>query len=356
MKINRKKFFDGFRDRLDSTIEQEQVDGLEFLLTSFENEPLWKDVRHIAYALATVFHETAFSFQPVEEGYYLGSKTRVQKFQKTLRYYPYFGRGYVQLTWETKRIPNYSKASKRLGVDFVKNPELVMEPVNAFKIMTFGMFEGWFTSKKLSDFIKGSKCDYVNARTIINGHDKAGVIAGYARSFEKILRASLSGEDNNTQTATSSTPADGQSLPKSTDELADTSSPDTTRIEQTVVEEVGDTLVSTTTVDAGTVKVASPEPYQGMGFIAVIKRDIAAIGGGNLTFQGLSEYAQQASGWPEWLVAILTKLALVALGLSVLWIVYRLVHYTVDSWKKAKKVEIEAAANSDKNRFNIEWS
>ena len=192
MKFNRKKVFDGVKARIDATLNQSQVDGLEFLLTSFENEPLWSDVRHIAYALATTFHETAGSFQPVEEGYYLGSKARVKAFQKTLRYYPYFGRGFVQLTWETAKIPNYSKAGKALGIDFVKNPDLVMQPKNAFEIMTRGMFAGWFTGKKLSTYISGSKCDYANARRIINGMDKAGMIAGYARSFETILRASIS--------------------------------------------------------------------------------------------------------------------------------------------------------------------
>ena len=76
MKFARKKFFDGFKKHFDSSLDQSQVDGVEFLLTSFEKEPLWKDVRHIAYALATVYHETAASMQPVEEGYYLGSPTR----------------------------------------------------------------------------------------------------------------------------------------------------------------------------------------------------------------------------------------------------------------------------------------
>lgn len=200
--FNRKKFFEGFRSRIDSSIEQEQVDGLTFLLDQMEADPLWKDIRHIAYALATTGHETAWSFQPVEEGYYLDSATRVKNFQKTLRYYPYFGRGYVQLTWETKKIPNYSKASKALGVDFVKSPHLVMVPKNAYKIMTLGMFQGWFTTKKLSDYISGSKCDYKNARKIINGLDKAALIAGYAAQFEQILKASKISDEGGITSAT----------------------------------------------------------------------------------------------------------------------------------------------------------
>jgi hypothetical protein len=78
-------------------------------------------------------------------------------------------------------------AKAALDVDFIKDPNLVMEPINSYKILTYGMHQGWFTGKKLDDFIKGTKKDYTNARTIINGHDKAGLIAGYARAFEKIL-------------------------------------------------------------------------------------------------------------------------------------------------------------------------
>jgi len=365
MKINRKKFFDGFRPYFKQIVGKAltvtQVANLEFLLGAFEKSTWFSvDVRRIAYAIATIHIETYLPrinsrYAPVTEG---GSKSYFNRYDKSTNPrkarelgnievgdgYRYRGRGYCQITGRN----NYRK----FGIE--DNPEMALDPQTAFNILERGMREGTFTGKKIIDYINTSGADYKNARRVINGQDRAAEIAGYARNIEHFLREAISGEDNNNTTANAVT-APVADPPKSTDELT-VSSPDATQIEQTVVEEVDGTLVSTTTVDAGTVTVTSPEPYQGMGFIAVIKRDIAAIGGGNLTFQGLSEYGQQASGWPEWLVAILTKLALVALGLSVLWIIYRLVHYTVDSWKKAKKVEVEAAANTDKNRFNIEWS
>jgi putative chitinase len=185
MPINRKQFFDGFRNRIDSTIEQEQVDGLEFLLGKMESDPFWVDPRQIAYCLATVFHETAGSFQPVEEGYYLGRGAKA--FQKKLRYFPYFGRGYVQLTWKK----NYQRADRAFGTNSVANPSLALDPIFAYKTLTYGMHQGWFTTKKLTDYINETECDYVNARRIVNGTDKAGMIAGYARSFEKILKNSV---------------------------------------------------------------------------------------------------------------------------------------------------------------------
>jgi hypothetical protein len=183
MKFDHKQFFDGVKARIDPTLNQEQVDGLEFLLRRFETGPRWTDIRHIAYALATIFHETAGSFQPVEEGYYLGK--RAKAFQRKLRYYPYFGRGFVQLTWKK----NYIQAGKTLGIDLISDPSLALEPDHAFDILTEGLFRGWFGGK-LTTYINDKETDYVEARRCVNVLDKAGLIAGYATSFEKILRTS----------------------------------------------------------------------------------------------------------------------------------------------------------------------
>lgn len=316
MKVNRKKFFDGFKKNFDSSLDQAQVGGIEFLLTSFENEPLWKDVRHIAYALATIYHETAASMLPVEEGYYLGR--RAKAFQKTLRYYPHYGRGYVQLTWER----NYVKAGKALGVDFVKSPNLVMRPDYSFQILTRGMFEGWFTGKKLSTYIHGSVCDYVGARKIINGTDKAGLIAGYARLFEKLLKDSGLSQSPAVQTASKTSP---------TDELQNSEAPTPTEgtIETTKID--GQAVIEKTTDTPGTVELPPQEDYKGIGLFAVLKKDITAVGGGNLSFQSLQVYAEQASGWPPWIISLITKVATIAIVLGIAWLVFRFAHYVV--WK-----------------------
>jgi predicted chitinase len=95
------------------------------------------------------------------------------------------GRGFVQLTGRR----NYKKASDKLGVDFVSNPALVMKPAHASAIMFDGMIEGWFTGKKLSDYITATKTDFVNARRIINGTDKAREIAAEAGHYLAALTA-----------------------------------------------------------------------------------------------------------------------------------------------------------------------
>uniref|UniRef100_A0AC34G9W9 Uncharacterized protein n=1 Tax=Panagrolaimus sp. ES5 TaxID=591445 RepID=A0AC34G9W9_9BILA len=51
------------------------------------------------------------------------------------------------------------------------------------------MQEGWFTGKKLSDYITLQKSDFRNARRIVNLMDKADLIAGYARDYDKLLLA-----------------------------------------------------------------------------------------------------------------------------------------------------------------------
>jgi hypothetical protein len=51
------------------------------------------------------------------------------------------------------------------------------------------MAAGIYTGKKLSDYIGNGKRDYVNARRIINGTDKAQQIAAIAESFRSALIA-----------------------------------------------------------------------------------------------------------------------------------------------------------------------
>jgi hypothetical protein len=100
-----------------------------------------------------------------------------------LRYFPWYGRGFVQLTWER----NYIKAGTALGVDLTTNPDKVMEPEIAAEILVIGSRDGWFTGKSLSDYITMNQSNYRGARRIINGTDKAAAIAEIAREFEEAL-------------------------------------------------------------------------------------------------------------------------------------------------------------------------
>jgi hypothetical protein len=129
----------------------------------------------IAYVLATTQWETAQTFKPVREAFWKSEDWRRQN----LRYYPYYGRGFVQLTWKS----NYQKYSQILGIDLVNNPDLAMDPNVALFILVHGFKTGTFTGRKITDYINESKTDFVNGRRCINGLDKAHTIADIAQQF-----------------------------------------------------------------------------------------------------------------------------------------------------------------------------
>ena len=132
--------------------------------------------------LATDFHETATTMQPIEEY----GKGRGKPYGKAGKHgQSQHGRGLVQLTWDA----NYERAERELGLNgaLLKDFALAMRPDIAVAIMFTGMEEGWFTGKKLADYITRAKADYQGARRIINGTDRAAQIALYARQFEAAL-------------------------------------------------------------------------------------------------------------------------------------------------------------------------
>lgn len=136
-----------------------------------------------AYVLATAYHESAHTMKPIAE---MGS----QDYLRAKRYWPFIGRGYVQLTWKA----NYEKASNKLGVDFVADPSLLLQAKYAAPILVIGMREGWFTGKKLADYIDLQRSDFVGARRIINGIDRANLIGVYAQQYDALLKADGYGE------------------------------------------------------------------------------------------------------------------------------------------------------------------
>lgn len=134
-----------------------------------------------AYVLATVEHETGNTFKPVREAFFLKNPLR---YLISLRYYPYYGRGYVQLTWKE----NYRKYGDILGVDLVGNPDLACRPDVARYVLVHGFRTGAFTGKRLTDYVTAGKTDFINARRCINGTDKAARIAQLASKWLRVLR------------------------------------------------------------------------------------------------------------------------------------------------------------------------
>ncbi len=71
-----------------------------------------------------------------------------------------------------------------LGIDLVANPDKRGDPFISAHSLFLGNKAGCWTGKKLGDYIKpGVK------RRVVNGTDDAALIAGYADSFMKVLKA-----------------------------------------------------------------------------------------------------------------------------------------------------------------------
>lgn len=150
-----------------------QKAGMALILDEWDKRGL-TDTRWLAYMLATVYWECDRTMQPIRE---LGGPQA--------RYAPYYGRGFVQLTWQA----NYAKASKFVGVDLVADPDRALDPTIAVQILFDGMLDGWFTGKKLADYDTANGYDCVGARHIINGTDRAAVIAAIAAKFYTCILA-----------------------------------------------------------------------------------------------------------------------------------------------------------------------
>lgn len=373
MRFDRSKFYDGLR-QWRGPLTRQQVGGINFILDAMESDPFLRRVEHAAYMLATVKHETADTYQPIHEygskAYFIrryGSQTRVGK--RLGNDTPeegaiYAGRGDVQLTGED----NYEKAEAALRKQYPEivadfeartgrkfdltvgdqaddhnDPENASDPAIAYAIMSYGMRTGLFTTLNLSHYTTSNGFDPLKARAIINGTDKAELIASYYRRFLPILRASLmdATEDDILEirperaaelAAASSTGVSGHAL---TGDAAD----ETTSHEPASIEQPPAFVPETKTVDA-------PEPT---GFMGKLKAQGAAllafIGGG----AGLKEFfGVQIS--PE-TVDLLKILVPTVLGLGFIGF---LVWFVSEKIVGFKTLKLKADYATDPKRHDLE--
>lgn len=201
------KFYDFLRGNamLGPKISETEFQGCDLILQQCARAR-W-GISYTAYALATTYHETAHTMEPVLEkggrAYFMrmyditGNRPRVARDLGNLTpgdgaRYP--GQGFVQLTG----LRNYRKATEKLramgyDIDLVANPERAREPEIAAVILVVGMEEGWFTGRKIGDDLpatgRASLRQFILTRDVINGTDRDEMIAQYAMQWQEALGA-----------------------------------------------------------------------------------------------------------------------------------------------------------------------
>lgn len=167
--MNRSQFYAKAREAFGG-FTQSQVDGINQILDEWDRRGL-TDKRWLAYILATVWHETGRRMQPISE---LGGET----YLRSKPYYPWYGRGLVQITWQA----NYEKFGIANAADALNWPV-------ALRVLFDGMTKGLFTGSSLEHWFSATVDDPFNARRIVNGADQAPLIAGYHRDFLAAVKA-----------------------------------------------------------------------------------------------------------------------------------------------------------------------
>lgn len=172
-------FFRYVRDNITGPLDQIQVDTINRIL---EGANHWH-VGELANALGTAWHECLL--RPISEW----GKGRGKKYGKPGKYgqAPY-GRGLVQLTWDF----NYEWADAALGLNgaLLRNFDLALEPDIAARILVIGMETGAFTGKGNRNYLPHDDTpatleQFIRARRIINGTDKAEKIARHSLKFQQ---------------------------------------------------------------------------------------------------------------------------------------------------------------------------
>lgn len=196
--VNRASFFNRLKTYgLFSKLNTGNVQGMAAIIDEYERLG-WFDLRWLAYIMATVYHETIRTMQPIEElgrgkGKPYGSKLKYgggpgKRVAYTCPDKIYFGRGHTQNTWfEIYEKLSNTKRAKDENWDFLNNPELLLQMKPSIWATFFAMSTGLYTGRKLSQYFDGAKEYPVKARAIINGSDKAELISGYYVKFLKCL-------------------------------------------------------------------------------------------------------------------------------------------------------------------------
>lgn len=195
--MNRQLFFQEInRSLFRGKLNNRQREGILYKLAAFDKFDVIDD-RWRAYMLATSYHETAHTMQPIEEWGKGKGKSYGRKMKQSGQIYTwpdqiYYGRGDVQLTW----YENYERMGDLMSLQLLEQPELALDPDISAQILVEGMIlgrsnRGDFTGRSLEDYFNHHRDDPFGARRIVNGLDSARTIAGFHYKFLEAIRKAL---------------------------------------------------------------------------------------------------------------------------------------------------------------------
>lgn len=213
-------------------LTEQQAMGCRALIDEFQRQGL-RDLRWLAAMLGHVFHETGGKMEPVSEdlteaakqpyGVWVApagdvvqylvemtgrpsgipvpvtrpieeGKTTLPKGETAVSYY---GRGYLPRHTVSRRI--YVWLSQD-GLDLASDPDVLLDPEIAARVVVDGMMKGRFSGMGLERFFateekplpNGLVSDWFATRMVLGGDEHADVIAATAKGFHKVLLAASS--------------------------------------------------------------------------------------------------------------------------------------------------------------------
>lgn len=181
--MNRAAFYNCLRHKVNLTTQN--VFGMEKVLDYAEAHHT--EETDLPYIIATAWWESSATMHPVVEAFWMSESWRKQH----LRYYPWYGRGLIQVTWED----NYKKMWKELGKEGPVHPEAFLDWETAIPALFVGMEKGIYTGKALDDYIDDvdesdpeDLREMIAARRIVNVQDRAATIGKLGLTFERCLK------------------------------------------------------------------------------------------------------------------------------------------------------------------------
>jgi hypothetical protein len=156
------------------------------LLLELNNQAV-TDANHIAYVLASAHHESGMGAAMTEHDSGQRYEGRADLGNTQAGDGPrYRGRGFVQITGRS----NYTRYSRLMNEDMVNHPERAADPDVSARFTVDGMVNGTFTNLTggIARFNRPEGAyDFVHARQLVNGMDRAEAIAIIAGQYRQVM-------------------------------------------------------------------------------------------------------------------------------------------------------------------------